>query len=498
MNLLILVPIFLPLILGGVLLALPKGTFFEEPQKGIGRLSIYTLAVLFVSGAVVLWDVLALEEQDQTLTLLHVTKGVSLYFHIDDLGGCFALLVTLIWILAGIFSYEYMKHEEHQKRYFAFYLLSYGVLIGLDFAGNLVTMYLFYELMTILSMPLVLHEQSHEAIMAGLKYLMYSFCGAYLALFGLFFLNRYCDTLNFTVGGTLNAGLAAGHEGLLLLVVFCMILGFGVKAGMFPMHAWLPTAHPVAPSPASAVLSGIIVKSGVLAIIRVVYYLVGPSFIAGTWVQHAWLILSLITVFMGSLLAYREPLLKKRLAYSTVSQLSYILFGLAILDPTAAAGSLLHVIFHAVIKTALFLCAGAFISHTGQKQVAAMRGIGKTMPVILWCYTFVSLGLIGIPPFSGFISKWYLATGALSTGMSVYSWLGPVVLLVSALLTAGYLLPITIDGFLPGADYQEKGKRREPLWMVVPLVILAALTLLLGVFPNPLIEFLSGITSAWF
>jgi multicomponent Na+:H+ antiporter subunit D len=334
--------------------------------------------------------------------------------------------------------------------------------------------------------------------MAGLKYLMYSFCGAYLALFGLFFLNRYCTSLTFTPGGTLNMEAVQGHEGLLLLVVFCMILGFGVKAGMFPMHAWLPTAHPVAPSPASAVLSGIIVKSGVLAIIRVVYELVGVSFVAGTWVQHAWLILSLITVFMGSLLAYREPVLKKRLAYSTVSQLSYILFGLALFNQTAATGALLHVIVHAVIKTALFLCAGALIMQTGKKEVSAFRGIGKTMPVTLWCYTFVSLGLIGIPPFSGLVSKWYLATGALEGGMAVYSWLGPVVLLVSALLTAGYLLPVTIDGFLPGADYEETKKRHEPILMVLPLVILAALTLGFGLFPNPLIRFLSGIVSGWF
>lgn len=494
MKLLILLPILLPLLAGVLLLAAKENKRITWP---------YTMTVLLVSAVLVVWNAAVSDEQDRVLTLFHLTSDIDIYFHIDALGSFFAVTVTLVWLLTGIFSYEYMKTEGHQKRYFSFYLLSYGALIGLDFAGNLVTMYLFYELMTILSVPLVLHDQSHEAVMAGLKYLIYSLGGAYLALFGLFFLNQYCTTLQFTAGGCLNPERVAGHENLILLVAFVMLLGFGVKAGMFPGHAWLPTAHPAAPSPASAVLSGIIVKSGVLAIIRVVYYLLGPAFIAGTWVQHAWLILSLITIFMGSLLAYREPLLKKRLAYSTVSQLSYILFGLAMLNGTAAAGSLLHVMVHAVIKTALFLSAGAFISRTGTKEASKLRGIGKRMPVTLWCYTFAALGLTGIPPFGGFVSKWYLAAGALHTGMRIYSWLGPVVLLVSALLTAGYLLPLTLDGFLPGEEAHSQDdscglRKKESPWMSVPLIILAALTLLLGVFPNPLVQFLSGITAGWF
>ena len=429
------------------------------------------------------------------VNLFSFGKNLDLYFRVDDLGRFFAAVVILVWVLSGFYAFEYMKHEKEEKRYFGFYLMVFGVLHGLVFAGNMVTFYLFYELMTLLSMPLVLHNRSREAIMGGLKYLFYSLFGAYMVLFGLFFLNRYALTLNFVPGGVLDPAEVSSHEGLLLAVSFAMILGFGVKAGMFPLHAWLPTAHPVAPAPASAVMSGIIVKAGVLGMIRVVYYLVGAEVIRGSWVQTAWLSLSLVTVFMGSMLAYREKGMKKRLAYSTVSQASYILFGLALLQPQAMMGSLLHVVFHAIIKSCLFLSAGAIIYKTHKTNVEELRGIGKEMPVTIWCYTFASAALIGIPPASGFISKWYLAAGALDSGLGVFSWLGPVVLLISALLTAGYLLPITVNGFLPGADFDYEGlQKKEPVkTMLIPLLILAALAVLLGVFPGVLTGYLAEL-----
>ena len=432
------------------------------------------------------------------LCLFSFGKNLDLYFHVDDLGRLFAAVVILVWVMSGIHAFEYMKHEKDEKRYFGFYLLVFGVLHGLVFSGNMVTFYLFYEMMTLLSVPLILHSRTREAIMGGLKYLFYSLFGAYMVLFGLFFLNKYALTLNFIPGGALDPIAAVENKKLLLVVAFSMIMGLGVKAGMFPMHAWLPTAHPVAPAPASASMSGIIVKMGVLGMIRVVYYLIGDDFLRGSWVQTTWLILSLITVFMGSMLAYREKVMKKRLAYSTVSQASYILFGLALLQPQAMMGSLLHVVFHAVIKSCLFLSAGAIIYKTHKTNVEDLRGIGKEMPLTIWCYTLASAALIGIPPASGFISKWYLATGALDSGLGIFTWLGPVVLLVSALLTAGYLLPITVNGFLPGADFDYGGlKKKEPnLVMLVPLVILAVLAVLLGVFPGVVTEHLSRIIGA--
>lgn len=437
-----------------------------------------------------------------TLTIWSVTPQITLTFQVDGVGRLFAVLTAAVWLLAGLHATAYMEHQQEERRFFGFYLIVAGVLTALDFSGNLITFYVFYELMTLTSLPLVLHERTKDSIMAGLKYLFYSVAGAFLALFGIFFLASVLPDLSFQPGGVVTGAVFSGQEGLFLAAVFCMVIGFGTKAGMFPLHGWLPTAHPVAPAPASAVLSGIITKSGVLALIRVIYFIVGPEWIRGTWVQNIWIFLTLFTVFMGSMLAYREPVLKKRLAYSTVSQVSYVLFGLSLLEPMAFAGALSHVVFHSLIKNALFLAAGAIIVTTGWTRVEQMRGLGRSMPVTLGCYTVVSLALVGIPPASGFVSKWYLASGAMASGTGVWEWIGPVVLLVSALLTAGYLLPLTVDGFFPGRGFdqgeiQERaGAFREPDWrMVLPIGIFTAGALLFGCFPGGLMNFLGKIAS---
>ena len=483
----LLLSILLPIVLGvGILV---KGGF-----KSRNVLLTITGAGLVTTAALAMGVVFAGEAE---LLLLTFGEDLDLYFRVDAVGKLFAVVVNAVWVLAGLYAFEYMKHEQEETRFFGFYLMVHGTLNGLVFAGGMVAYYLFYELMTLLSVPLILHNRSKEAIKGGLKYLFYSLFGAYMVLFGIFFLNRFAGSLNFLPGGTLDPAAVAGNEKLMLVVAFSMILGFSVKAGMFPLHAWLPTAHPVAPAPASAVMSGIIVKMGVLGMIRSVYYLVGADFLRGTWVQTVWMSLALLTVFMGSMLAYREKVLKKRLAYSTVSQASYILFGLSLLQPAAMTGALLHVVFHAVIKACLFLSAGTIIYKTHKTNVNELRGIGKEMTVSIWCYTFASAALIGIPPASGFISKWYLATGALDSGIALFSWLGPVVLLVSALLTAGYLLPVTVNGFLPGADYDYGSlKKKEPGYtMLLPLLILAALAVVLGLLPNALTDYITGIVS---
>ena len=467
------------------------GRFSADQRR---RLSVIVMTVLSVSAVTAM---LLAWTGDRSLTLFRLVEDIPVMFRVDSLGKLLVTIISVIWLAAGIYSLKYMDHEGDEKRYFGFYLLLYGVLVAQDFAGNLITMYLFYELVTVVSFPLVLHNNSRESIMAALKYLFYSICGAYGGLFGIFFLYRYSPSLTFQAGGVLGTA-GQGHEGILLIAVFAMLVGFGAKAGMLPLHAWLPAAHPVAPSPASAVLSGIIVKAGVLAVIRVIYYVVGPGFIRGTWVQYAWMTLSLLTVFMGSLLAYREKVFKKRLAYSTVSQVSYILFGLSLLTPVGFTGALLHVAAHAVIKCGLFLTAGVFLYHFGYNRVEQLIGMGKKMPAVMWCYTIFSLGLIGIPPTAGFISKWYLAQGSLQSDTGVFSWLGPVVLLISALLTAGYLLPITMKGFFPGEEADNLDlKRKEPSpCMLLPLIFLAAATLLLGLLPGLLIEYASEIAGA--
>ena len=453
---LILSSIFFPILAGVFLLIRYRTPLSGKKNADSKALTTLTGCFLIVTAGLVIASLLTAEDG---FTLFYLTKTLPIYFRIDSTGTIFSLLAVIVLLCAGCL------------------------------AGNLITFYLFFELLTLASMPLVLHNGSREAVMAGLKYLFYSLCGAYAALFGIYFLYRNCDSLTFTTEGALRASAITGHGGFLLVVAFVMLLGFGVKAGMFPMHAWLPTAHPVAPAPASAVLSAVIVKAGVLAIIRVLG-MFGRDFLRGTWVQTAWIILTLITVFMGSLLAYREPVLKKRLAYSTVSQLSYILFGLAIMNGTSFAGALCHVLAHGFVKAVLFLCAGAIIYRTGKTRVEEMRGIGKEMPLTMWCFTIASLGLIGIPPTSGFVSKWYLAVGSLESGIPVFDVLGPVILLVSALLTAGYLLPLTIHGFFPGADYDYNMlQKKEPCkLMTVPVLILTILSILIGLFPEIVIN----------
>ncbi|MBQ2705211.1 MAG: proton-conducting membrane transporter [Agathobacter sp.] len=488
-SVLILFAIFIPIVLGVYLLARPdyksRVSLVANASVGFAITTVLSLVILI--------------EGDLRLDVFTIGKNMNIYFHVDDMSRVFGTIVTIVMPLVGIYAFEYMSHyKKEEKRFFGFFLMVYGVLLALTYAGNVVTFYLFYELMSLSSVPLVFHFRSREAIMAGLKYLFYSLCGAYFVLFGIYFLNQYTITLDFVAGGTLNMARVAGSEGLLLVVAMSMIIGFGVKAGMIPLHAWLPNAHPIAPAPASAALSSLIVKMGVFGVMRVVYYLFGAEFLRGTWVQYTWLTLTLITVFFGSMMAYREKQFKKRLAYSTVSQVSYILFGMALMQSQALIGSVLHILFHAVIKSALFLSAGAIIYKTGVERVDEMRGIGKKMPKIMWSFTLCSLALIGIPPASGFISKWYLATGSLATEIPVIAWLGPVVLLVSALLTAGYLLPIAIDGFFPGPDFDYKHlEKKDPTkQMIVPIMILAALAVLFGVLPNPVISYVTELVAS--
>lgn len=485
-SMMIIVSILFPILMGLWILLKPE---YKE-RKSLMFVSAVSLVItLLVSLAVVFGE-------NMQLHLFSFGKNMNVYFAVDDTGRLFALLTMAVWVLAGFYAFEYMKHEKEEKRFFGFYVMTFGILMALTFAGNMVTYYFFFEMMSLLTVPLILHTKTKEAIMGGLKYLFYSLFGAYLVLFGIFFLNKYAVTLDFTAGGVLGAS-AADQETILLISALAMIVGFSVKGGMFPLHAWLPTAHPVAPAPASAVMSAIIVKMGVLGVVRTVFYIFGAEFIQGTWGQTVWIILTLITVFMGSMLAYREKVFKKRLAYSTVSQVSYILFGLAVLNTQAFLGAFLHVIFHGVIKAALFMTAGAVIYKTGKTKVDELRGIGKEMPITIWCFTFASLALIGIPPASGFVSKWYLAIGSLESGLEIFAWLGPVVLLISALLTAGYLLPISISGFLPGDDYDYGAlKKKEPAgMMVVPIVVLGALSVIFGVIPTPFVEFITNIAN---
>ena len=296
------------------------------------------------------------------VTLIEFSENVTLRFELDALGKFFLIAVLILYTAVVFYAFEYMTMEENQNVFFAFLYVSLGALIAVCASGNLVTVYLFFEMATLTTVPLVLHEGTKPAIAAGMKYLFYSIGGALMGLFGVFFIYFYgAAGRNFQLGGFLDEAVSSGHRGMILTAVFIAIIGFGTKAGLYPMHGWLPTAHPIAPAPASALLSGIIAKAGVIAVVRLVYYSVGADYLRGTWVQMTWMILAMLTIFMGSMMAFLEKNMKKRLAFSTISQISYIMLALSTLSDTGVRGGLIHMMSHPNTKAKATLTKIAII-----------------------------------------------------------------------------------------------------------------------------------------
>jgi len=482
MTILLLMPIFLP-----ILLAICWRLMKLEGKK----LHWASMATMLASSALAV--VAAVQENGSQFSLAW-TNTLTLTLRVDNLSSIYLLLISLIWPGVGLYAVEYLHHDPKPARFFLFYTITQGILNGLALSGNLLTFYLFYEAMTLLTVPLVLHNMDREAVAAAIKYLIYSVIGASAALIGIFFVGSLGQSGDFA-NGPISAQALAGKEGLAMGIFMAMLVGFSVKAGMFPLHGWLPTAHPVAPAPASAVLSGVITKMGVLGVIRVLYSVAGVERLRGTWVQMVLLALSLITVLMGSLLAFKEKRLKKRLAYSSVSQVSYVLFGLFTMTKIGFVGAMLHVIFHSLMKNTLFMGAGAVIHKTEKTDVREMDGMGKRMPWTYAFFTVASLGLIGIPPTGGFISKWNLAQGALATGIQG-SWIGPAALLISAVLTAAYLLAPIIRGCFPGEENALEEKCEVTWKMLLPMGVYAALIVGLGIFSGSMIQALSALAAA--
>ena len=425
---------------------------------------------------------------------LQATPALAFVLRVDGMSRVFLLLAAVVWPLVMLYAVEYMAHEERRADFFFSYLLTQSAVHALALSGNLLTFFLFFEMMTAVTLPLVRFDNTAQARAATRKYHLYSSIGGAAVLVGIFCAAGLGVGGDFAAGPLAPAG-SAGREPLARVVFFVMLMGFCVKGGLFPLHGWLPAAHPQAPAPASAVLSGIITKMGVLGAARVLYWVAGVRFLRSTWVQWTLLILSLATVLMGSLMAYREKGLKKRLAYSSVSQVSYVLLGLFSMTEAGLVGALLHVIFHSLIKNTLFMGAGAMIHATGKTQAEDFVGLGKKMP---WTYAFfavASLGLVGIPPTGGFVSKWYLAQGALDTGLPC-GWIAPAALLVSAVLTAGYLFSVVIRGcfYAPGEGMESAS---EVTWrMLVPMGICCLLTVALGVFTRPLTGYLAALAAS--
>ena len=480
-----LMPVLFPILTGFALFSRP---IFEDRHIYVGVMTFATSVITFFS---------AFMTGEELITLWRITDTLSIAFRFDYPARAFSCLVAFVWPLVTLYAFEYLRRRPPVDRFYAFFLSTFGILIGVACAGNLLTLYLFYELMTFMTLPLVMHSQQREAIRATVAYLLYSLAGAALALGGFFFFQVYGVSMEFTPGGVLDMARITSEdsEGMILTVTFLTLVGFGAKAGLFPLHAWLPTAHPVAPTPASAVLSGLITKAGVIAMFRVVYYVAGADFLRGTWVQTAILSMALLTIFTGSMMAYTEKHLKKRIAWSSVSQVSYVVFAMMLLNADGISGAVLQIAAHAMSKSCLFLSAGVVIYFTlegaNYHYADQLRGVGKELPITMTCFALASISLIGLPVTGGFTAKWYMASGALNLGgVGVF---GIVILMISALLTAGYLLPIVTDAFFPGSDfnYETVVPLRLPLNMKLPLLMLSAGAVATGLLAGSIISFVA-------
>lgn len=488
-HLLFLSVILLPVITGGLISWLKAAN-----QTTRSRRMLVGIALAIQCGLSV-WLFLA---EDQSLTLFKLGPSLPIALRSDGLARYFVLVISFLWAIIGAYSFKYMEHVQDEKRFFTFYMIILGALTALCLSATLITMFLFFEALTFLSTALFTIEKSQESMNASWRFLFYALISLGLCLAGVILTLPNIASPYFTPGGSLVAPEQLTLSTAAMLgVVFIACLGFASMSGMFPLQGWLPAAHPVASAPASAILSSVIAKAGILCVIRYLYYVVGPDFVRGTWVQTTLLSFAVITVFMGSMLALGQKVLKKRLAYSSMSQLSYILCGVFLLTQTALNGALLHIFFHAITKTALYMCAGAIIFYTGRTRIDQYHALGKKMPVTMTMFTIAALGLVGIPPMGGFVSKWYLIEGAL--GIGVFGWLAPVALIISALLTAGYLLPISISAFYDdpklSAGMDSMRLPRLSLRMKVPMLILVAALIGFGLFPGALIGFFQGLAA---
>ena len=378
-----------------------------------------------------------------TTELFNLGYGLVFELQADALGVLFGLLASLLWLVTSFYSIGYMRglSEHAQTRYFASFAASVASAIGVAFGANLLTLFVFYELLTVSTYPLVTHDETDQARAAGRKYLTYTFGGGVAVLGGTLLVFFLTGTTAFTPGGI--EALAAADPTLAKAAFALLAAGFGVKAALMPAHSWLPDAM-VAPTPVSGLLHAVaVVKSGVFGIARVVLDVFGTDLMAELGVALPLAAVAAFTLLASSVIALRQDNLKRRLAYSTISQLSYIVLGLALLEGTALIGGLLHIPAHAFMKLTLFFCAGAIHVETHTDDISDMAGIGRRMPLTMAAFAVAAAGMAGIPLVAGFVSKWYLVIGALEGGQTIFA----VALLVSGVLNIAYFWPIVYQAY---------------------------------------------------
>ncbi len=481
----IILVILIPFIAG---ILVPLIPFQKRWQKEV------FLETAVVLNSILVWYLL-LHHSTSTFLLAHFTGNLNISFRVDGVSMVFAGLVSALWPFATLYAFEYMTKESHENVFFLFYTLTYGVTLGIALAANLLTMYFFYELLTLVTVPLVMHTLTREAVLASRKYLYYSLGGAAFAFLGLIMVIVYGTTTDFILGGVLDLAKIGDKTNVLLLIYVMAFLGFGVKAAVCPFNSWLPQAG-VAPTPVTALLHAVaVVKSGAFAIIRLTYFSFGTDFLKGTWAQDVVMAIVMFTIVYGCSRAVKETHIKRRLAYSTISNLSYILFGTVIMTPWGLAAALTHLAFHAVMKICSFFCAGAVMHQTDRHYVHELNGLGYKMPCVFGIFTISAFALMGVPGLAGFISKWNLAQAAVESENPL-AWGGIACLLISALLTAIYMLTIVIRAFFPGKDFDYttvKGAK-DPNWqMLVPLFVFTLFIIFFGLSSQPIVDFFMDV-----
>ena len=415
------------------------------------------------------------------LKVFEIVKGVSLAFNVDPAGMVFACVASTLWILTSFYSIGYMRGhgEKNQTGYYAAFAMCLSATTGLCFAANLISFFIFFEVLTVATYPLVVHYRDEEGTASGRKYLAYTLISGQIFFASIVIVYAVSGTMDFRPGGFLTASMLPVPWAF---IVFFMMVGAGiVKAGVMPLHSWLPAAM-VAPTPVSALLHAVaVVKAGAFCTLRVVLYVFGPELAeaCGGAGVLAWM--AVFTIIISSLIAMRKNNLKARLAFSTVGQLSYIVLGICILSPFSAAGAIYHIVAHAFMKITLFMAAGAIFVTTHKRDITEMIGIGKRMPVTMTAFTAASIGIAGFPFFVGFVSKANIIMGAVSMGKPVFV----ATLIASALLALTYLMPVVLIAFKKNVDNPEFAQRGEASpAMLLPLVITAVISIVLGLAPN--------------
>jgi multicomponent Na+:H+ antiporter subunit D len=423
---------------------------------------------------------------------LELAPGIFLELRADALGTLFALVASILWVATTIYSIGYTRaeNEQHLTRYFASFALCLLSTIGIAFAGNLLTFYFFYEVLTIAGYPLVIHRQTPEARRAGRVYLLYTLGGGVALLAAVAWTYSLAGTTDFVAGGI--GALARAPVAVLWSVLALFFIGCGVKAAVLPLHTWLPVAM-VAPTPVSALLHAVaVVKAGVFAFARITGFVFGPELLQdiGAATVLAWV--AAATIVLASVGALAQDNLKRLLAFSTVGQLSYIVLGVALGTPAAFAGGVMHLASHAFLKITLFFCAGAIAATAHVDRVSQLTGVGRRMPLTLGAFAAAAFMLAGLPPGVAFVSKWQLLTGAIDAG----SWVGAGALLASAVLSIGYFAPVIVRAFAPAPPGLRGELHEASPAMLVPLLCTAAAGLALGFVPDAGVRLLSLATAA--